>query len=246
MKLLFKALLLLLPGVLVAQNRTYVGVETGPKFELYQYEDNGDGLYTNPFFFSPIIGLTIGQELNQVFTLETGFSLNNYGESYRIRGEGLGFVSSNAILAFQIPLRVKARIPIIKEKISVVPSIGYTFAINNDYGSSGSGGSFILNFDPQFNDSTRTSEVSNYSLRKTYGLLETALAVEYQYPNEVVLYLAGSYLRGFNRIVELDVTYRINDQPEQTGTVFSNGDYFGVVFGIRIPISKAWTYRAVD
>ena len=248
MKLLLKAFLLLLPCVVVGQNRTYVGVETGPKFELYQYQDNGDGLYTQPFFFSPIIGLTIGQELNRLFTLETGFTLNNYGESYRIRGIGPFNVigASNAILAFQIPLRLKARIPVIKERISVVPSLGYTLAINDDYNSSGRSGSFSTNPDPQFNDSTRTSAVSTYSFQKTYGLLETALAVEYQYPNEVILYLAGSYLRGFNKVVELDVSYRINDQPEQTGRVFSNGDYFSVVFGIRIPISRAWTYQQED
>lgn len=123
-----------------SQNCTFLGVEFGPKFDIYQYADNGDALYTKPFLFSPIYGVTLGQEINRTFTLETGFFINDYGESYRIRGD-IGWSSSSGIIAYQIPLRLKARLNLIKDRLNLISTVGYTFAINNDYDSWGYGGS---------------------------------------------------------------------------------------------------------
>ena len=233
-------LILLLPFVSFGQNLTYLGIEVGPKFEVYQSTDNGNGLYTKPFFFSPIYGLTIGQEINNAFTLETGFFVNDYGESFRIEGEGFGYGSSNALVAYQIPLRLKAHLNLLEDKLSLVTTIGYTFAINNDYGSSGSGSSFSSSASSSNNDSTRTEHMSTYSLKKSYGLIEAGLALDYKFKNSLRLYLAVNYLTGLSRVVETDVKYWINDEPEQTGTVFSNGDYYSIVLGIKYPISNLW------
>ncbi|MEM7374590.1 MAG: hypothetical protein AAF587_38715 [Bacteroidota bacterium] len=241
-RVIISTFVMLLPFLAFTQNKTYLGVETGPKFERYQYTDNGDGLYTPPFFFSPIVGFTIGQELNKRLTAETGFYLNNYGESYRIRGEGFGYRVSDAYLAFQIPLRLKARFQVIKERLSIVPSIGFILAINNNFGSTGSGHSFTISSGLQQNDSTRTQESSTYSLTKTYGLVEAGLAVEYTIKKPLILYLATNYAAGWNRVVEMDVQYWINDGPEQTGMVYSNGGYYSLVFGVKCDISNLWTH----
>ena len=240
-----KFLLLLLPFFSFGQNSTYLGIEIGPKFEVYRSTDNGNGLYTKPFFFSPIYGLTVGQDINNTFTLETGFFVNNYGESFRIEGEGdvFGYDASNALVAYLIPLRLKAQLNLLKDRLSLVTTIGYTFAINSDYGSSGSGSSFSSSTSPQYNDSTRTEYVSNYSLKKTYGLIETGLALDYKFKNSMILSLSANYLTGLSRVVETDVKYWINDEPEQTGTVFSNGDYFSLIIGLKYPISELWTKK---
>lgn len=239
MKLFIKALFILLPFVAIGQNKTYLGLEIGPKYEVYQYTDNGNGLYTKPAFFSPIYGLTIGQELNKTFIFETGFYLNDYGESYRIRGD-IGYRTSNAILAYQIPLRLKARLNLIEDKLSIVSTIGYTLAINSDFGSSGTGSSFSSTTGSPSNDSTRIEDVSNYSLQRSYGLLETGVGLEYQFPNSLTLSLSANYMTGFKKVVDIDVRYWINDGPEQSASVFSNGDYFSMVFGVKYPISRIW------
>lgn len=240
MKLFVKALFILLPFFAIGQNKTYLGLEIGPKFEVYQYTDNGDGLSTKPFFHSPIYGLTIGQELSKTFIVETGFFINDYGESFRVEGD-IGYRISNAILAYQIPLRLKARLNLIKDRLSLVSTIGYTLAINSDFGSSGGGSSFSSTSGAFSNDSTRIEDVSNYSLQRHYGLLETGLGLEYQLPNSLTLSLSANYMTGFKKVVDMDVDYWINDGPQQSANVFSNGDYFSIVFGIKYPISKIWT-----
>ena len=230
-------LLILLHFVSFGQNSTYLGIEIGPKFEVYQSIDNGNGLYTKPFFFSPLYGLTIGQEINNIFTFETGLFVNDYGESFRIEGESFGYSASNALTAYQIPLRLKARMKLLNDKLSLVTTVGYTFAINDDYGSSGSGSSFSSSISSSSNDSTRTEYISEYSLKKFYGLIEAGLALNYKFKNLLIIYLAANYLTGLGRIVESDVKYWINDGPEQTGTVFSNGDYYSIILGIKYPIN---------
>lgn len=240
MRLLIKALIIFLPCIAFGQNKTYVGLEIGPKLENYQSIDNGDGLLTKPFFYSPIYGLTIGQELNKILTVETGFYINDYGESYRINGD-FGYSASNALVAYQIPLRLKARVNVIKDQVSIVPTIGYTFAINNDFESSGSGAGFTTSMGAAFNDSTRTQHTSTYNLRRNYGLIEAGLALEYKLPQQMILYLSTNYLKGLHRVVEMEVRYWINDEPEQTATVFSNGDYYSIAIGIKYPISNFWT-----
>lgn len=242
MKLNIAALLILLPFVSIGQNKIYLGFEIGPKFEIYQYVDNGNGLYTEPFVFSPIYGVTIGRELNQTLIFETGFYVNNYGKNYRIKGVW-GFGASNAFLAYQIPLRLKARLNLFRDRLSIVPTIGYTLAINEDYGSSGSGYSSTGSSGLQYNDSTRIEDISTYNFEKTYGVIEMGVGLDYKLKNSWTLYLATNYLAGFSRIVEIDVKYWINDEPEQTGTVFSNGNYYNIVFGIKYPISNLWTKK---
>jgi hypothetical protein len=226
----------------IAQRETYIGLEFGPTIDLYDHIDNGNGLYTKPFVSVPIIGLIAGQEINETFAFETGFYINSYGERFLIKGAyGLGF--STAITAYQIPLRLKARFDLIKDRLSVTTTVGYTIAINNDYASYASGSGFEQSAisGEAYNDSTRTQWSSRYNFRKTYGLIETGISLDYRTQKDVTLYLAANHLAGLTRIVEVDVEYRINDGPIQNGKVFSNGSYYSIVFGVKYPISKWWT-----
>lgn len=239
LKTVLSTVLLVFTQAGFSQNRTYLGVEFGPKFDIYQYADNGDALYTKPFLFSPIYGVTVGQEINRTFTLETGFFINDYGESYRIRGD-IGWSSSSGIIAYQIPFRLKARLNLVNDRLNLISTLGYTFAINNDYGSEGYGSYATSGNIPGFNQRTETRDTSRYDFRRNYGMLETGLALEYQFKNSLSLYLAANYMMGFNRVIEMDVHYRIDNRPEQTGTVFSNGDYCSVFWGLRYPLSNIW------
>ena len=111
-------------------------------------------------------------------------------------------------------------------------TVGYTLAINNDYGSFGTGSSLTTTSSPLYNSSTRTEEFSNYSLRRIYGLIEMGIDLELQLNQNTSIYLNGNYMAGLHRVVETNVEYSINEGPTQTATVFSNGDYFCVVLGV--------------
>ncbi len=239
MKSVLLSILIVLPIFLYSQNDTYIGLEFGPKFDIYQNVDNGEYLHTPPFFSTPIVGLVLGQEINDYLSLETGVFINDYFESFRIRGD-FGYSSSNAIVAIQIPVRIRGKLPIVKDKFDVSAHLGYSLALNTSYGSTGGSGSFSTIPNSVSLDSIRTQAVSNYSLRKTYHLVDMGLSLDYTFKSKITLSLMGNYLRGFNRVVEMDVKYWINDQPEQTALVYSNGDYYSIMLGIKYPISNLW------
>lgn len=230
------------PFVTLAQKSTFIGVEIGPKYDIYDYTDNTDRLYTKPFFYSPAYGLTIGQELNKTITLETGIYFNDYGESYIIEGD-IGYGATNAIFVTQIPLRLKANLQLLKDKLNLVGTVGYTFSFNS---SGGTGTGSFTSISPFNGDTLNSSYTSNYDLKSAYGLFETGLALELQFRNSSRLYLAANYLVGSSRVVESEVTYSYNSEPEQRGTVFSYGNYYSIVVGYKYPTSKFWAKNEGD
>ena len=198
------------------------------------------GFSQNLFFFSPIFGLTIGQEINNTFTLETGFFINDYGESYRIEGDVFGYSASNALVAYQIPLRLKAYMNLLKNKLSLSQLLVTHLRLMVIMAQAALDQAFSSGVSSSDNDSTRTEHISTYGLKKYYGLIEAGLALEYKLKNSLRIYLTANYLTGLSRVVETDVKYWINNGPEQTGTVFSNGDYYSIILGIKYPISNLW------
>ncbi len=218
-----------------AQNSTYFGFEVGPKFEVYQYSDKGGYIYTKPFFSVLVYGFTIGQEINQTFLFETGLYFVDYSESYRVKKD-VPYSITNALFVFQIPFRLKARLNLVKDKLNLATTVGYSLNINSSYGTWGYGrGTFI---DPQ--DTIVVFDSSDYKLRKTYPLLELGLALEYQFKNKLTIYLGGNFFIGLKRVINIDVSYKVNNGPDQTATVFSNGSYYNFIFGVKYPISNLW------
>ena len=224
-----------------AQNKTFLAFDLGPKFEMYEYADNGKSLSTPPFYFSPIYGFTLAQELNKTFVVETGLYVDDYGESYKIQGDAAGF-ASNAFLAYQIPFRLRASQPLIKDKLFLTAGVGAVLAINSDagFGSIGLASSFASSTSPGFNDSTRTEYRSVLSEDKKYWLLETSLGFRYDLEDIVTFSLQGSIAQGFKRVNELEVSYWINDQDEQTAQVFTHGNYYSVTVGVHFVLSNLW------
>ena len=237
-------LLLVIPSFIFAQNKTYLGFDIGRKYDIYQSIDNGDALYTEPFTCCPVLGINLGQEINKTFTFETGIYLNSYGGGFGING--IGYTGGNNFLAYQIPLRLKANLNIIEDKLRLVTTVGYTFAYNLNPGSTGSG-SIISTSTSQSSgvmiDSSIVEYNYNVSQREYYGLLETGISIEYIFKNDIIIYLAANYLTGFKRMVEYDVKYTLNNQGEQNGKAFSNGDYYSIFLGLRYPISNIWNKK---
>lgn len=212
----------------------YMSLEVGPKFEVYQSTDKGGVIYTKPFLYMPIYGLVLGHEINNVFSIESGLYINDYGESYRVLGDW-GYGISNGFVAYQIPLRLKSQINLHKERLKLSTHIGYHFAIHDAYYSTSRGGGHFTYPQEGF---TRTEDITVYDFRKTYSLIETGIGLDYLLKNSIILYLKANTLRGFSRVVETNVKYWVDEGDEKNATVFSNGDYFSFVFGIKYPIKK--------
>jgi hypothetical protein len=238
--LLLAALICVSANLQGQYSSTLLGVEFGPKWDRYAAEDTNNVVTTSPFFYAPFFGITLAQEFNGTLRFETGFSFVNYGESFRVnkvQSRGIG----NAFDSFQIPLRIKLTISPGDGQFRILPTVGYIFGFNRDFGSSGS--SYSCLGDGCLGgtgDSTVVRTTSDYSLTKTFGMVQFGLSFEYQVQDGPIFSLSGFYTGGFSRVVESEVRYWADNQPERQAQVFSTGGYLNINVGVSYPISRIW------
>lgn len=227
---------------LSAQLRTYLGVDVGPKWEVYRFEDQGEGVYTRPFFHAPIVSVNVGQDVHPNFRLETGFSYVQYGASYRFRNtQSRGIYS--AATTYQVPLRVKARFGLgSSENFRIMPTLGYVLGINENYSSSGTG-NFLFTGPSGV---LFSQDTSRYDLQRIFHLLQTGLTLEFQIRQGPIIALGGSYFTGLKRLIDVDVSYSINGSPITHADVYSNGNYFTFTLGFYYPISRIWSDKKTE
>lgn len=220
-----------------AQKSTYFGLEFGPKYEVYQYSGSGEVIYTKPSLDLPVYGFNFSQELNKSILLETGLLFVDYSESYRFR-QDYPYFASNAVYSLQIPLRIRSRIQLIKDKLSLTSTVGISANINTSYGSWG----YLRMGDIQ--NPTFLVDTANYSLQKSYPLLEGGIGLSYTFKKGMILNLNSQYFYGLQRVVDIDVYYAIDGSPTRYVNVFSNGDYFSFTLGLKYPISNFWNSKS--
>ena len=120
-----------------SQNKTYFGGEFAMTGDIYDIIDPCNLITTTPLITGSW-GFTIGQEINRNFLIETGLIRKYYDEGFGYNVESLILGTySNAFNTWQIPLRLKSRINLIKERLFLTATIGYHFSINTEYGYGG-------------------------------------------------------------------------------------------------------------
>jgi hypothetical protein len=240
-KLLIIAIATLLSLSVFGQKNTYIGFETTITNDVYDFTDEGDNI--KPTLLINILwGINIRQDINNIFSLESGLIRKYYKEGLELNTNASPFlpgILSNAINVWQIPLRIKSRFNIYSNKYFFTTNTGFHYCINSDYGSYGSG---------HFGDSTSyVNYASNTSLAKSFFLLETGGGFEFIILQKVLLSLSCNYFTGFRKIVQLDIEYTVNNEPLSYAYAHSKGDYWSVGIGLRYKINDFWlSLRKID
>jgi hypothetical protein len=229
-------LCVLLANTSSAQKNTYIGVEGALNADVYEIVDNGN-LLRNTAPLAAYYGLSIRQDLSSSVFVETGLLRKSYMEGIGFKTSS-GYSSGDAINAWFIPLRLGTRINLHRQKLHLVPVIGYTQGINSDYGygNGGSGGFEIYN-----QDTIHYSMYSKLSLQRLFPLLQTGMGVEFVLFRTLLTSVAASYYTGFKNLMEQDIEYTHNSSSTYTAKGLSKGETlsFGVAF--KYPVSHLWT-----
>ena len=221
-------------SVIHAQSKTYLGIEGGASNDRYDYIDNGVLLKKVPLV-SGYFGLTVRQNLNENAFLEFGLLRKYYSEGIGFKTSN-GYGSGNAINAWLIPLRLGSRINLAKQRVYLTPVIGYTLAINSDYGH-GDGGS--AGFEINKRDTVNYNVFSKLNLRRTFPLLQTGLGVEFLIGRSALISFSANYFTGLHNVIEQDIQYMHNGSSS-TAKGLSKGDMLSFNLGLRYQISHLW------
>jgi len=217
-----------------AQKNTYIGVEGALTNDVYEIIDKGNQLKNVPLL-TGYFGINIRQDLSRTVFAETGLLRKFYDEGIGFKPFS-GYTSGNAINAWLIPFRLGTKINLHKQKIYLVPVIGYTLGINSDYGYGDGGiGGHEMN-------STNTIDYtvqSKLSLRRTFPLLQTGMGLDFTVFRNTVVSLSANYYTGFTNLIEQDISYTHNS-TDYTATGLSKGEFASFGMTVKYPVSRFW------
>ncbi len=219
-------------GSATAQNKTYFGFEFAVSNDLFKITDSGDHLISVPLY-NVIGGFNLRQEINKHIFIETGVILKPYQQGFGFKTIPY-YTSTSSESSWLIPLRFGLNVNLHKEKMYLVPIIGYTFGINPQSGISGHGTAISSTTTINYNYTG-----SSYS-SPHFSLLQTGVGFEFKISNTLLFAISGNYYIGFNKITQLDIIYSVNNDAPVSGTAVSKGEFWCVSTGLKYPISNFW------
>ncbi len=215
------------------QTRTYLGFEASMALDMYELTDEGTELKKTPLGEGHW-GINCRQDINTNLFLETGLLRKYYAEGFGFKNIS-GGSSSNAFDAWLIPIRLGTKIDISKNKLFLIPVIGYLFCINSDFGSSGGGSGSIKTS----NDSIAYVYTDNLK-SQYYSLLQTGIGCEFSIFKSAIISISTNYFTGFKIVKELDISYTKDHSPTMAGKTYSKGEFWNLSVSLAYPISNFW------
>jgi hypothetical protein len=221
--------ILLVHTVSIAQPKLYFGADVAYAADHYKIEDPAG--YINKI---PLDGVFYGVNLRLMVDnysyLETGI----YARSHR---EGIGFrndiyTTGTGPQSILLPLRFGLSIPLFHEKIRINPVAGYTLGIRNDHETIG--------IDGEFNqpDNISYNIIHDYPTR-IYSLIQTGLNIDFRIFHKSFIHLSGNHYAGLQDILVQDISYTVNNGPQNKAKQTYKGSFLSIGIGVSIPLGDA-------
>ncbi len=222
--------------------RLRLGIDFGYKGDLYKLSDPA-GALKNDALPGGYFGITLSQDLNDHFLLETGARHVQYWQGIHFKGLPSFGSASNALNSWQVPFLVKYRLHTRNDRFSLTPSAGYVMGINlektkaypPDWPQSEGYGSV--------HDGENTYSFSYqgyYNYHRIISLFEAGLSLDYRTRWGLQLSLGGAWQGGFYGVMKQEVSYTVNDGPEHEAAYTSNGNNFRITLGVSYALSRLW------
>jgi hypothetical protein len=226
------------------QNKTYFGVEAAVTNDFYHMSDNRGSLRKHVPLVSGMGGINVRHEFHKNLFFELAVLRTEYEVGFGFRNAAWGmYGSGNSIDAWIIPLRFGKKFNLVKEKLFLVPVIGYAVCINSDYGfdagqgpdGTGSGSQGLANGQ----QATYTETISD-SFSKTFPLVQTGVGIEFKFHKSALFSLSMNYYSGFRKVIQDKISYSIDNSTSQTAIDVSKGQMLSISAGLKYAISNLW------
>jgi hypothetical protein len=218
-----------------AQN-TYLGGEAAVTLDFYELDDRIGKQLKNGPPLSGLWGFTIRQDIHKKYFIETGVLLKSYYGSIGFKSFD-GTSSGEEFRAALIPLRLGTKLNLKKEKLFLIPTVGYVYGNNLDYGygDGGSGGS-----GKNANRDSYSYTAPAYYKLKNFSLLQAGIGLERKIGKAFLLSFSSSYYHGFKILIDQPVVYTFNGSTEIPARKESKGSMLSFGVAIKYAVSNIW------
>lgn len=233
-----KEALLSLPVLLIitmtvhSQKIMYIGIEGGITHDVYDQVDDGASVKKG-VLITACYGVTVARDISEKAFTEISISRKHYDEGIGFTNSP-GFTSTNAFDALSVGVRLGARINLSKEKIHLVPVIGYCRV----YPGLGYGDADLSGFTITSTDTITYNVHSKMDLGGPFPLIQTGIGVQFNIRRTLLLSFSANYFTGFLNVIEQDIEYTHNGSA-YTAKGLSKGEYFALSFGVKYPFSAS-------
>lgn len=232
--------LLIIPMLVNGQGESWIGLDIGPKLTYFDWAANNSQLSPSPLV-GYVWGINASHELSKALILESGYYQNNYGTGFCYNGSCSVNTPSHLIKTFQVPARLKYRVGLIKEYVSITGQLGGVYMHKSKKLEKSQGG--YGSWEP--NGDTITIYENVKVVNKTsFFLLEAGLSTELRISKSFMISVLANYQFGFNTVAEVDINYTINSSPIETGKLSTEGSNMQFLLGMKYRLSNLWNPKS--
>ena len=216
---------LLLSAAAFGQSSTHIGVDVSYVADKYGFNDPG-GRLEQAALDGALWGITLREVVLKYLYLETGVYTRPYKVGIAFSNIGsTGGTDRNAVL---LPLRVGARWPLFKGKVTVAPVVGYVLALANEgqtprvYGDLRGLAADTIHYDYTVQYPTQS-----------FSLLQLGLGLDIRLWSKTLLSISTGYYQGLDKILIQHIKYSVNSGPETAATAYTKGSFYSIGIGLK-------------
>ena len=182
------------------------------------------------------IGLHFRIDFKKHLSFETGLLVHNYFADYDLKvSDSINITEYNTgYFVFQVPLRLRWKINLARNKIFLPPILGAHLCANPSLNQNG----LLWNEIRRNNTDSAYVYQSSFSPHKTYILLETGLGIEFKIGRLGMLFFNTSYNAGFTKTYVLSSYSTHYNDPPVIASLYSKGSCWSFGLGYNFCISE--------
>ncbi|WP_276480088.1 hypothetical protein [Paraflavitalea pollutisoli] len=224
------ALLLLIATGTHAQDKTLIGVEVAYSADVFKIADPGARM-SKPDVSAALWGVNIRRSIHKYAFFETGV----YMRAYKVGLAFDGYYGSQSTdrTAYLLPLRIGARLPLLKSAVAICPVAGFTFGIT-DEGS-------LIKSDGIFGWDGVEKIQYKYTVQypsQVLTLVQVGLGVDIKLWPKTLLHLNTNYYAGISPALRQTIQYQPqNGQVHYDAIQTSKGSFVAAGIGIKYAVN---------
>lgn len=191
-------------------------------------QSSPDEYFSSYSYYQNALKLSIGYQLKNNIAIEASYMGRDLLFASSIDNIFIATTSSSNPMHY-FSLGITNKLPIIKNRLFLTPSVGYTL------GKSGRSSGSIINTNLlDYGDLSVSTNTNTYSLitNKSHNFINAGLGLEANITNRIACNIGVNYIKGFKDIIRKDISYEVNGEVGDVSLV-TDGSVSAFEMGIK-------------